>query len=63
MDFGGVMFFMVRDVLDTHWRTFPHDFIDIGWIELKFEPFYLATGTMFFGLCMPIGGHVTNFVQ
>ena len=30
LDFGGVMFFMFRDVFETHWGTFPHDFIDIG---------------------------------
>ena len=35
--FGGVVLFMVRDVLETYWGTFPHDFIEIGWIELKFE--------------------------
>ena len=39
LDFGGSMFFMVRDVLETRWETFPHDFIEIGWIELKFELF------------------------
>ena len=48
LDFGGVMLFMVRDVLETHWRTFPHDFIEIGWIELKLNYFYLAVGTTFF---------------
>ena len=45
--FYGMILFMVRDVLETHWRTFLHDFIEIGWIELKFEPFYLVVGTMF----------------
>ena len=39
LDFGGVMLFMVRDVLETHWGTFPHDSMEIGWIELKFEQF------------------------
>ena len=29
LDFGGSMIFMVRDVLETHWGTFPHDFIEI----------------------------------
>ena len=48
LDFCGAMLFMVRDVLEKHWRTFFHDFIEIRWIELKFELFYLATGTMFF---------------
>ncbi len=33
------MLFMVMGVLETHWRTFPHDCIEIGWIELKFELF------------------------
>ena len=27
LDFGGAMIFMVRDVLETHCGTFPHDFI------------------------------------
>ena len=49
LDFGGVMLFMVRDVLETHWITFPHDFIEIGWIELKFESFYLASRDVFLG--------------
>ena len=40
LDFGGSMLFMVSDVLETHWGTFPHDCIEIGWIELKFEPFF-----------------------
>ena len=48
LDFGGVIIFMVRDVLETLWRTFPHDFIEIGWIELKFESFYLASGDILF---------------
>ena len=39
LDFGGAMLFMVMDVLETHLGTFPHDFIEIGWIELKFELF------------------------
>ena len=30
LDFDGVMFFMFRDVLETHWGTFPHDCIEIG---------------------------------
>ena len=33
------MIFMVRDVLETHWVIFPHNLIEIGWIELKFELF------------------------
>ena len=37
--FGGVILFVVRDVLETHWVTFPHDYIEIGWIGLKFELF------------------------
>ena len=37
LDFGGSIIFMVMNVLDTHWGIFPHDFIEIGWIELKFE--------------------------
>lgn len=39
---------MVRDVLEPHWGTFPYDFIEIGWIELKFQSFYLVVGTVFF---------------
>ena len=35
----GSMLFMVSDVLETHWGTFLPDFIEIGWIELKFEQF------------------------
>ena len=30
---------MVRDVLEIYLVTFPHDFIEIVWIELKFELF------------------------
>ena len=37
LDFGGIILFMVTDVLETHWGSFPHDCIEIGWIQLKFE--------------------------
>ena len=37
LNFCEAIIFMVRDVLETHWITFPHDFIEIGWIGLKFE--------------------------
>ena len=37
LDFCGAIIFMVRDVLETHWGTFPHDCIEIGWIGWKFE--------------------------
>ena len=62
LDFGGVMIFMVSNVLETHWRTFPHDCVEIGWIELKFELFYLAIGIVFSRLWVPFVGYVTNFV-
>ena len=29
LDFGGVMLFIVRNVLERHWKTFPHYFIEI----------------------------------
>ena len=48
LDFYGVILFMVRDVLETHWITFPHDCIEIGWIELKFASFYLASRDILF---------------
>ena len=46
-DFGGVMFFMVRDVLETHWGTFYYVHIEIDVITLKLERIYLAVATMF----------------
>ena len=36
LDFCWAMLFMVRNFLETYWGSFPHDFIEIGWIELKF---------------------------
>ena len=39
LDFVGVMLFMVRDVLETHWGTFSYVHIEIGVIMLKFELF------------------------
>ena len=36
-DFGGDILLMVRNVLEEHWGTFPHDCIEIGWIKWKFE--------------------------
>ena len=39
LEFGGVMFLMVRDVLETHWGTFSYMHIEIGVIMLMFELF------------------------
>ena len=52
---------MVSDVLETHWVTFPHDFIEIGWIELKFEQLLLESH--FSSFWVPVVGCVTNFPQ
>ncbi len=50
LDFGGDMIFMGRDMLETYWGTFFHDFIEIGWIELKFELLKLGSAeTVFAG--------------
>ena len=55
---------MVRDVLETHWGAFPHDFIEIGWIDSKFELLKLGFAeTMFSGFWwVPIVDYVTNFL-
>ena len=63
LDFGGMMLLMFRYVLETHWGTFPHDCIEIGWIELKLEPFFFAAEVVFSGFWVLVLGHVTNFVQ
>ena len=39
LDFCEDMFFMVRDVLETHWGTFSYMHIEIGVIMLMFELF------------------------
>ena len=48
LDFGGFILFMFRDVFEIYWITFRHDFIEIGWIELKFVSFYLASRDVLF---------------
>ena len=55
LDFGGVMIFMVRDVLETHLVTLSYVCIEIGVIMLKFELFlpcywncvFLVSGWLF----------------
>ena len=56
------MIFIVRDVLETHWVTFPHDFIDIGWIELKFELLKLSSVEIVFSrFWVSVASSVTNY--
>lgn len=61
LSFSGVMLFMVRDVLETHWGTFSYVRIEIGVMVLKLELFYLDVGATFFGYY--VVSDITNYAQ
>ena len=53
---------MVRDVLEKFWGTFLHDFIEIEWIELKFELLKLGSvETVFSKFWVPVAVSITNY--
>ena len=62
LDFSRDMIFMVRDVLETYLGSFIHIFIEIGWIELKFELLKLGSvETMFSRFWVLVTYSITNY--